>query len=247
MRADLLDAQAAIDWAVAQIPILQERFLSWQRSRPYELIVEPDPDAAYELLTAFQKTPIDPLISAEAGAIVNSARSGLDLLAAALAVRNGVKPSAETHFPIFWSVLDMIDPLMGLEHKKWLSQSERATIKALEPYKGGDAVIWSLHHLDVTRKHERLIAVQPGLSEAWIARFPGVQGVKRTSVHFDQKTPIFRFPAGTFHPTPGNSNVTAEISFTEAAALGVVRKPVVPTLREFAERVGEIIKLFDVP
>ena len=98
MRDDLLDAQAAVDWAVAQIPILEERFSTWQRSRPYELIVEPDSDPSREVLIARQKIGLDPLLSAEAGAIINSARSALDLLAAALAARNGVKPSQHTHF-----------------------------------------------------------------------------------------------------------------------------------------------------
>ena len=92
MPNDLLDAQAAVDWAIAQIPILQERFLAWQRNRPYELVVEPDPDPGYEILVAHQKRPVDPLVIDDAGAIINSARSSLDLLAATLAARNGVKP-----------------------------------------------------------------------------------------------------------------------------------------------------------
>jgi hypothetical protein len=247
MPNDLLDAQAAVDWAIAQIPILQERFLAWQRNRPYELVVEPDSDPGYEILVAHQKRPVDPLVIGDAGAIINSARSSLDLLAAALATRNGVKPSHETHFPIFRSEQDMIDPLEGIEGKKWLSRSEQMTIKALHPYQGGDRFLWPLHRLDILRKHERLIAVQPGISEAWIARFPGVQGVRRTSVHFDEKTPLWRFPASSFRPTPGNTNVTAEISFTEAAALGAVREPVIPTLYEFVARIVEIIGLFNAP
>jgi hypothetical protein len=246
MRDDLLDAQASVDWAIAQIPILQERFSTWQRTRPYELIVEPDPDPGYELLVACQVLPVDPLISAEAGAIINSARSALDLLAAALATRNGVKPSHEAHFPVFRSEQDMIYPLEGIEGKKWLSKSERETIKALRPYQGGDVLLWALHQLDILRKHERLIMMQPGISSAWVARFPGLQGVRRTSVHFDEKTPLWRFPIGSFRPTPGNANVTPEISFTEAAALGAVREPVIPTLRKLAERSAEIIKLFDI-
>jgi hypothetical protein len=101
MRDDLLDAQSATDWAVAQIPILQQRFFAWQRTGPYKLVVEPDSDPAYELLVACQVRPVDPLISAEAGAIINSARSALDLLAAALATRNGIKPSTKRTFQSF--------------------------------------------------------------------------------------------------------------------------------------------------
>jgi hypothetical protein len=139
----------------------------------------------------------------------------------------------------------MLDGHHGLESKKWLSASERATIKSLDPYQGGDPAIWPLHQLDILRKHKRLITVSPGLSDAWMVRFAGVQGVRRTSVHFDQETAIFRIPTGSgFRPTPGNSNVTAEISFTETATMGSVREPVFPTLRKFTKRVREILRLF---
>jgi hypothetical protein len=139
----------------------------------------------------------------------------------------------------------MIDPLDGIEGKKWLSKSERATIKALKPYQGGDELLWPLHQLDILRKHERLITMQPEIGTSWVARFPGLQGVRRTSVHFEEKTALWRFPVGSFRPTPGNANVAPEISFTEAAALGAVREPVIPTLRKLAERVAGIITMFD--
>lgn len=57
----------------------------------------------------------------------------------------------------------MIDPLAGIEGKRWLSKRERATIKSLKPYPGGDDAIWPLHRLDILRKHHRLIAVQPDI------------------------------------------------------------------------------------
>ena len=45
MRDDLLDAQAAVDWAKTQIPLLQEGFLEWQKARPYRVVKEPDPQS----------------------------------------------------------------------------------------------------------------------------------------------------------------------------------------------------------
>ena len=35
MRDDLSDAQASVDWAKAQIPILEKRFPAWERTDPY--------------------------------------------------------------------------------------------------------------------------------------------------------------------------------------------------------------------
>ena len=60
-------------WARAQIPVLQERFLSWQRSYPYKLVCQPErgrPDR--ELLVAYLEKPLDPLIIGDIGAIINS-------------------------------------------------------------------------------------------------------------------------------------------------------------------------------
>jgi hypothetical protein len=160
MRDDLLDAQAAVDWAVAQIPLLQEGFLDWQRRNPYRVVQERDPDTGQDIAVTYDQ-PFPLTFNAWTGAIINSLRSGLDLLAATLATRNRVKPNEGTHFPIFWSEQEMIDPLHEIEGKKWLSQSERASIKALNPYKGGDDTLWPLHRLDILRKHERLLSTAP--------------------------------------------------------------------------------------
>ena len=43
MRADLLDAQAGIDWANAQLPVLEARISAWREGPPYKIIEEPYP------------------------------------------------------------------------------------------------------------------------------------------------------------------------------------------------------------
>ena len=44
MKADLEDALVPVKWAEAQVPILQQRLLEWNRSGPYRIIVEPEFD-----------------------------------------------------------------------------------------------------------------------------------------------------------------------------------------------------------
>lgn len=107
MRDDLLDAQAAICWAKSQIPKAQERWLEWQRSQPYAFTQEHDPQTGEELVIALEEKPLPLIANAEVGAIINSCRSSLDLLAAALALRNGPKPESNTYFPITenWATL----------------------------------------------------------------------------------------------------------------------------------------------
>lgn len=133
MRADLLDALAAVDWGISQFPILAARLRAWSETDIDTVVVDLNPLTGRKALVAREKAPLPPIIHAEVGAIIGSFRSSLDLLAASLAKRNGVLPSQDTHFPIFRSVHDFIDPLNGLEAKKvvvqarnWNNQNARA-------------------------------------------------------------------------------------------------------------------------
>ena len=76
MRDDLLDAQAAVKWAIIQIPRFQEALISWQRSQPYRLLVERDLNTGQDMAVAIEETPLPLVMNVEVGAIVNVLRSG---------------------------------------------------------------------------------------------------------------------------------------------------------------------------
>jgi hypothetical protein len=250
MRDDLLDAQAAVDWADTQIPLFNNALTAWESDHPYRIVKEHDPDTGGYLVVALQHEPFPLTFSAWAGAVLNSLRSSLDLLAAALAHRNGERTNRSRHFPIFDSLHDMIDPLRGIdsaERKQWLSDSERAAIKSLKPYKGGDRFIWSLHELDIVRKHERLlisrpvvnglIAVGSGLRRVWGE--PPIEGQ-------DHKTILLRVAPGEVSAiTESNTYVSVDVRFHESA-FGVADKQAVPVMGLFASRIGEVVKTFNV-
>jgi hypothetical protein len=157
MRDDLLDAQAAVDWGESQFPILSTRTRAWEHTSVETVIVDLNPQSGKKAVVAHAKEPLPAIINAEVGAIIGSFRSALDLLAASLALRNGVTPSHQTHFPIYRLLYDFIDPINGLENKKWLSLAEKKIIKSYDPYEGGNDDLWAIHQLDILRKHERLI------------------------------------------------------------------------------------------
>jgi hypothetical protein len=177
------------------------------------------------------------------------------LLAASLCRRNSNEPSADTHFPIFGSDQDMIDPLTGIEGKKWLSQSERAAIKELRPYKGGDHTIWPLHKLDILRKHDRLLSVHPDVRSFLYQRgnpadgrglfISGFRGIER----LENKMILSRIGGPAVLPfslSEGAAHVAAHVTFNEPD-IGVVDEEVATTLLRFGQRVSGIIKLFDTP
>jgi hypothetical protein len=194
-------------------------------------------------LVAYSLGQPDPILNAEIGAIINSIRSALDLLASALASRNGVKPSSDTHFPIRKYASDFRRITNVIKRKKWLSENQISTIKTLRPYRRGNSSLYSLHQLDIVRKHERLIEVRPHTGAIFLAMF--VPGFKPVWRYHKNKTVTIRLPAGTsFVPTESNCRLTLEMEFNEPS-LGFVHKPVIPTLRDFATLATDIIKLFD--
>lgn len=245
MRDDLLEAQASVDWAVSQIPLLADCFASWVEGNPYGLTVESDAETKENLLVAYELGAPDLRLNAWVGGIINAIRSSLDMLAASLARRNNKSPSADTHFPVFQCIMDMIDPLTGIDAKKWLSDGERAVIKTLKPYAGGNDVLFTLHRLDIERKHVRLLAIRPAISSFHMPVYIGGQTLewKRT----DEKTILLRYPATfVFDPDQANVKLTSEIIFNEAA-LGLDKHQVIPVLLEFARQASEIIARFDAP
>src|SRR5208282_820791 len=159
MRDDLSDAQVAVDWGKAQIKLLERRFLAWQAASVEIAFEQSDTDPSKKMAVAIEKVPFPLIIHAEAGAIINSLRSSLDILAASLARRNGVVPGHDTHFPIYRSAQEAIDPVAGIEGKKWLSEAEVGIVKSIYPHEGRDSYPWTLHQLDIKRKHERLITL----------------------------------------------------------------------------------------
>ena len=242
MKDDLLDALVPVKWAEAQISVLQNRLLVWQHRYPYKIITEPDPDRGdRELLVAYLDKPLDALIVGDVGAMVNSIRTGLNLMMAAVVARHGVVPGRAPDFPIAKTAPDFLAVINKLENKRWISPLEAAVIKRTKAYDGGDAVLWHIGKLDNLRKHQRLLTVEPIPSQADLLVLP--YGFEKLMTHMQDKTILYRFPHGAFHPTKGNTNLTAEIFLNEAPA-GVGNHPALLALRVYITRVKALIQSF---
>lgn len=242
MRDDLLDAKAAVDWAVAQLPTLQERIIVWRQGRHYSVSIDVDSEPGQKLYRLVDIKPIDSMISAEAGAILHSIRSSLDVLACTLAARNGHPESRSTHFPIWKSRDAFGDPKSRpFEYIKRLSQVDQdVIIKDLRPYPGGNDPLCILHELDLTRKHRRLLGL--------FLRPYGVflQGITNRTVTVrewngaDEETVILSTPAST---PDGQITVNFQIALNEAGVAGDV--DCTHPIREFARAASAIIDRFD--
>lgn len=238
--ADLLDVVAAINWADSQLPVLQERIIRWRQSGPYSVFIDTDSEPGKKLYRLVDVKPLDPIINAEVGAIIHSIRSSLDLLACALATRNGYPGSRSTHFPIWKTEADFLDiKSRPYEYIKRLSQVDQDIIKNLRPYPGGNDMLCTLHELDLTRKHRRLlntIMIPRGIG------FEGFAGHVVTIVDwhsFKEEAVVI----STLADAPdGEISVTLHVAFDEP---GMAQSPdITGPLRDFSRATFEIIRLF---
>jgi hypothetical protein len=240
MRDDLSEAEAAIDWAYAQLPVLQKRIIKWRNNRNYSVVIDVDSEPGKKLYRLDKIRPFDLLISAEAGAIIHSIRSSLDLLACALAARNGYPESRSTQFPIWKSRKAFEDcRTRPFDHIKELSGADQDMIKSLRPYPGGNDKLCTLHELDLTRKHRRLL----GLS--MFPRGVLLQGTIEHPVMLtewngtDEEPVVLSTPATA---PDGQISVNFQVALREAGVTG--SEDCTQPIREFAYTAKEIVLRF---
>jgi hypothetical protein len=243
MKDDLEDALVPIKWAEAQIPILQDRLLSWQRSHPYEIVTEDDPQQPdRELLVAYRKKPLDPLIVGDVGAVVNSIRTALDLTMAAVVARRGVKPDRPPYFPIYKTAADFLAAVKRLEAQHSITTAEITYIEQAKAYDGGDNMLWHIGKLDNLRKHQRLLTVQPIPSVVNLGQIRYAERLMLHS-HAQNRSLLYRIPRGEFRLTDGDINLTPDIFLNETPS-GIGIHPAIVALRAYCSRVYWLIQDF---
>ena len=159
MRPDLLEAQACVDWPMSQLGDLSKRLEEWLARGVTIEIKELPPPAVSNLITAVENELLPLHFQAEVGAYINSIRSSLDVLAMVLVKRHNLQIREDrVFFPIARSKEEFERP--GGAAQKFLEglpELERKLMNHLQPYQGGNPALWALHHLDIVRKHRRLL------------------------------------------------------------------------------------------
>ena len=108
MRADLLDANASVEWAFAQLLPFHQRLTAWLEANVVIEVRDVPLPATHNPIVALEKDLLPIAFSVEAGAYINVIRSSLDILAMTLVRRHGLAisenrvyfPRARRNFPI---------------------------------------------------------------------------------------------------------------------------------------------------
>ena len=244
MRDDLRDALVPVKWAEAQIPILHDRLKAWNDRNPYEIVPEEYPDdPEWETLVAYLEKPLDPLIVGDIGAIINSVRTALNLLMAAILARHGHKPKRAVDFPICVAESEFLRRVNVLEIEYGLSPVEAGRLKNTRAFNGGDRVLFHIATLDNMRKHERLLRVEPS---PLVVSFKFIPEAPIIGTNTDDKSILCRIRRGQWRflmATKTEPKITPEIFLNEATTV-VGRRPALVALNVYISRVKWLIMDF---
>jgi hypothetical protein len=181
--------------------------------------------------------------SIEAGAYINAIRSSLDILAMVLVRRHSLEIAEDrVSFPFFRSEEGFIKQSGGLLLQR-LPERDRAIIASLKPYPEGNPALWTLHHLDIVRKHRRLLDVQIRpihLSMAGTLTADNFTPLATAPFQVNKETVLGLIRKGAPEPAMQSRFFVAlnEAGFAH-------RKPVLATLVHLADVAGAVIALFD--
>ena len=246
MRADLADVWACLNWAIAQIDLLNAKIVAWQNNAPYGFREEPHSEMGEKIIRLANVKQPSPLINVEVGMVIHCIRSALDILMVKLAEREGHVAPTDVYFPIVASRAELSQGRSpAIKKIDRLSDVNKQIIESLKPYKGGDDTLFAIHRLDIMRKHQRLIGVRVVPSRFIVSPYALRYGLKIVPVWNGFQDDAI---VGTIHiDAPSHDIViTPQITF-EGTGLPVDGQFVLKILADFAARADRIIKMFDDP
>ncbi len=244
MRADLLEAQASADWVWGQLPLLNQRLEAWLEANVTIEIRDVPPPATHNPVVALEKEILPIAFSVEVGAYINAIRSSIDILAMALVRRHGL-PIEERL--VYFPIADSEEALVkkgGAPLLQQLPEEDRVKLLSLKPYRGGNAALWALHHLDIVRKHRRLLDVQIRpihLSMSGSLKPGDFEPLHGEPFQAGAETVIGLIRKGVPGPTMQSRFYVA---INEPGT--ILRRPVLATLAHLTDAASSAIKLFDV-
>ena len=152
-----------LERAKRQMKELGDALRSFFRTKPYKFSGKPNPKSREVVYTMDAVKPIPAEIPLIAGEIVHNLRSALDHLGYQLCYigTKGGTVNKQIAFPIAESKLKYDE--IKARRTKGMSSAAIAAIDAVQPYGGGNDVLWHLHELNNIDKHRLILTVGSAL------------------------------------------------------------------------------------
>lgn len=156
MSARFVSARERLSWAEEEIADLERVTRDFFTSKPYNPVAEPDDKGVYEIHKIKLVKPLPRMLSGRTIKTAEDLRAALDLVAYEIAEAANCA-STKVHFPFCRSSGD-IDSRLGSACKNFPKEIT-AFFKRLQPYEGGDDLLWSVNELCITSKHKLIVPV----------------------------------------------------------------------------------------
>lgn len=215
-----------------------ERCLSvcFHDERPYQLAIRDDPDKGEPVLYVKTAQKLAPILSLIIGDAISNLYNSLDYLACEL-VTTRERVSSQTAFPI----TDVV-PTSKKQKSRYekqvcgMGEEVKKIIEGMEPYRGRDNNLWTLHKLNNINKHRALLTVAYGAavfspSEKW-----------KTHVAPQEGAELLRLPIG--FPDKEKIMIVPLIAFNEPEA-DIVSHPVMTVVKgclQDVQRVADVLR-----
>jgi hypothetical protein len=147
--ATLLAAFAKVKRAETYIRDLHAKIDAFYKAHPYEVLSEINAEGTEEVYYFRVGTEFPEELCVDIGTILHTLRSPLDQAACAIALITDSTPEG-VMFP-FSATPEKFEK--ALRKQKKLPTDAKDLIRATKPYKGGNALLWALHALNIGDKH----------------------------------------------------------------------------------------------
>ena len=145
--------------AKEHISDLNRGVLAFKRKNPYKIVEDRDSKPGYHLLRVIElfKPPENwPVII---GDVLHNLHSGLDILACDICRTFGRKNVRNIYFPFAKSADTFEDAIKNRKINKTTPNIVNE-FRGLKAYEGGDAILYGIHTLNLSDKHQLLITIK---------------------------------------------------------------------------------------
>jgi hypothetical protein len=240
VRNPFYSARQRIRWAKENLAQFERSAKRFFRSTKPEIVVEPDPDPAYEVHKARFAKPLPGSLTNKTVAAIENLRAALDHAAVNVANLASAAHPDKTHFPFSRTEADFKGRLNSTCGN--LPDDFKTLFASFRPYCGGDDILWAVNEICNLTKHRAILSV----SHKTELRYEGGQlkfGVHTLSLNnatfswVGNEVVIARALTGT--KPQYHAKLTSGVAFGKVPI--VERREVFIVLREMIERVTTIV------
>jgi hypothetical protein len=170
MKDKFHSSRTRIRWAKEDILHFKKRMLAFFKTKPYARVVEPHDNGIQEVHKIKLIRPLPEALTSRTIKAAEDLRSALDMAAYAIAEAVG-GPALERndiYFPFSRGETDLKSRVNRV--CKYFPEEIKALFTKLQPYKGGDDLLWALNELCKPSKHKIIVPVGTSSGEMRLTR-----------------------------------------------------------------------------